>query len=328
MKVAVTGAAGHVGGNLVRELLARGHRVRAIVRSDTRAVDGLDVERVTADVLDADQVRGALADADLVFHLAVKISIEGDPDGMVHRTNVIGTRHVVESCLANRVKRLVHFSSIHALANEPYDVPMDETRPLADEGKAFAYDRSKAGSEREVQAGIKRGLDAVVVNPASILGPCDFKPSRMGQVLLDLYFRRLPALVNGGFDWVDVRDVADGAIAAAEKGRTGERYLLGGEYRSVPDFAKVCADVTGVRPPLVSTPLWLAGIGAPFAVAWARVTGTRPLYTNEALHALGGNPNVSHAKATRELGYQPRPLRTTVAETYAWFEAAGMLKKA
>ncbi len=328
MKVAVTGAAGHVGGNLVRALLERGHDVRAVVRNDTRALEGLTVERVKADVLDADQVRAALAGAELVFHLAVKISIEGDPDGSVHRTNVIGTRHVVEACLANKAKRLVHFSSIHARVNEPYDVPMDEQRALADEGHAYAYDRSKAGSEREVQAGIKRGLDAVIVNPAAVIGPNDFKPSRMGEVFLDLHFRRLPALVAGGFDWVDVRDIADGAIAAAEKGRTGERYLLGNEYRTVRELASVCRAKGGVRPPLFTTPMWIAKIGAPFAMAWAKLTGSRPLFTNESLHALCGNPSVSHAKAARELGYQPRPLEATVADTYEWFRASGMLGKA
>ncbi len=325
MKVAVTGAAGHVGGNVVRALLARQHRVRAIVYQDTRAVDGLDVEQVRADVLDADQVRRAFDGVEWVFHLAAKVSIEGDPDGSVHRTNVLGTRHVVEACLDRRVKRLVHFSSVHALRNDPYDVPMDEQRPLADEGHAFAYDLSKAGSEREVQAGIKRGLDAVIVNPTAILGPHDFKPSRMGQVLLDLHFRRLPALVAGGFDFVDVRDVAEGAVAAAEKGRTGERYLLGSAYRSVRALATLCKDATGLRPPVFTSPLWLARLGAPFAVAWASATHTRPLFTQESLHAIAGNPNVSHDKASRELGYLPRPLAASVADTYGWFRQAGML---
>ncbi|MFN7950471.1 MAG: NAD-dependent epimerase/dehydratase family protein [bacterium] len=326
MKVAVTGAAGHVGGNLVRALLERRHQVRAIVYQDTRAVDGLAVERVPADVLDADQVQRAFEGVDWVFHLAAKVSIEGDPDGSVHRTNVLGTRHVVEACLARGVKRLVHFSSVHALRNDPYDVPMDEGRPLADEGHAFAYDLSKAGSEREVQAGIKRGLDAVIVNPTAILGPSDFKPSRMGQVLVDLHFRRLPALVAGGFDFVDVRDVAEGAIAAAERGRTGERYLLGNEYRPVRELAGLCRDVAGIRPPRFTSPLWLARAGAPFAVAWAKVSGTRPLFTEESLHALAGNPNVSHEKATRELGYRPRPLATSVADTYGWLREAGLLE--
>ncbi len=325
MKVAVTGAAGHVGGNVVRSLLERGHRVRAIVYQDTRAVDGLDVEPMRADVLDADQVRRALDGIEWVFHLAAKVSIEGDPDGSVHRTNVLGTRHVVEACLDRRVKRLVHFSSVHALRNDPYDVPMDEQRPFADEGHAFAYDLSKAGSEREIQAGIKRGLDAVIVNPTAILGPHDFKPSRMGQVLLDLHFRRLPALVAGGFDFVDVRDVAAGAVAAAEKGRTGERYLLGSEYRSVRALATLCKDATGIRPPIFTSPLWLARLGAPFAVAWASATRTRPLFTQESLHAIAGNPNVSHEKANRELGYRPRPLAASVADTYGWFRQAGML---
>jgi len=176
-----------------------------------------------------------------------------------------------------------------------------------------------------VLAGLDRGLDAVIVNPTAILGPNDFGPSAMGRVLLDLYHRRLPALVGGGFDWVDVRDVVSGAMAAAAKAPRGERYLLSGEHRSVRDLAALVGDITGVRPPRLVSPMWLARVGAPFATTFARVAGRQPLFTSHSLHALRNHQLVSHDKATRELGYRPRPLVETLTAAYDWFRQAGAL---
>jgi dihydroflavonol-4-reductase len=325
--VLVTGAAGHVGGNLVRALLAQGgRRVRVLVHKDTRAIDGLDVERVQGDVLDAAAVRQAVDGAEIVYHLAAIVTTEGDPDGTAQRTNVEGPRNMVNACLDAKVKRLVHFSSIHAFQQQPLLESLDEARPLAEGKHEMAYDRTKAGGQREVWAGMKRGLDAVIIHPTAVVGPFDFKPSRMGQVLLDLYHRRLPSLVGGGFDWVDVRDVIAGAMAAETKGRAGENYLLSGEYRSVTELAHVAAQVTGVRAPRFTAPIWLAKVGVPFAVGWAKLARSRPLYTFDSLHALQlANQRISCAKAKTDFGYAARPLQDTVRDTYDWFREAGKL---
>lgn len=328
MTVLVTGASGHVGGNLVRALLERGRRVRVMVREDTRAVNGLDVERVSGDTRRPDLVRAAVDGCEVVYHCAAVISIDGDRGGVVSDTNVLGTRNVVRACLDAGVKRLVHFSSIHALEHRPHEQPVDETRPLRCDAmrRPPAYDRSKGMGEKEVRAGIEQGLDAVIVNPAAVMGPFDFKPSRMGRVLLDIYHRRLPTLVPGGFDWVDVRDVVASAMAAEEKGRTGERYLLAGAWRSVADIARIVQEVTGVRPPRLTTPLWLARVGVPFVVAWGRLARTEPLYTFESLNALQWNRETRHDKAARELGHTPRPLEETIRDAFAWFQGAGLLQ--
>jgi len=325
MTVVVTGASGHVGGNLVRALLAAGRKVRCVVRNDTRAIEGLDVERVRGDVFDPASLRAAFDGAEVVYHLAAKVSIEGDPDGIVHRTNVEGPRNVAAACLDARVKRLVHFSSIHAFVQRPFDELLDEDRPLVEDPREMAYDRSKAAGQREVLDAVRRGLDAVIVHPTAILGPFDFKPSPVGQVLLDLYHRRLPALVAGGFDWVDVRDVVAGAMAAEQRGRTGRNYLLSGEWKSVAELAALAEEVTGVRPPRFVAPFWLARLGVPFLTAFARVTGRRPLYTSDSLHALESNRRISCDRAVAELGYTHRPLRETIADAYAWFREAGIL---
>lgn len=325
MKIAVTGANGHVGANLVRTLLAAGHDVRAITHSNRRGIEELPLEFVEADVRDPAALVDAFAGVERVFHLAANINISPGNEDEVEAVNIGGVRNVVAACLQNKVKRLVHFSSIHAFSAHPRSETVDETRALNDGMSGPPYDRSKAGGEREIKKGIERGLDAVVVNPTAILGPHDYSPSRMGLVLLDLYHRRLPALIDGGFDWVDVRDVVAGAIAAGERGRTGEKYLLSGIHKSVAELAKLTQELTGVRAPRFVSPMWLARVGAPFATAAARVLQKEPLFTSRSLHALRNHQLVSHAKATRELGYEPRPLRQTITDTYDWFREAGRL---
>ena len=322
--VVVTGASGHLGANLVRQLLAAGRSVRVLVYGETRPLDGLDVERVPGDVLDEGSLQAAFRGAGVVYHLAAFISILGSQRGRLEAVNVGGTRNVVRACLAEGVRRLVHFSSIHAFRQFPLDEPLDESRVLSDAGKAPAYDQSKARAEREVLAGVERGLDAVILNPTAVLGPFDFEPSRMGRVLRDLQAGALPALVAGGFDWVDARDVCTAAMAAEARGRRGERYLLSGTYLSVAGLAALVAEVSGRRAPRVVLPQWLARPMAPLAELLSRITGAEPRLTRDSMVALRtGNPQVRNDKARAELGFSPRPLRVTVEDTLRWFREGG-----
>ena len=174
---------------------------------------------------------------------------------------------------------------------------------------------------------IDRGLDAVILHPSGIVGPYDFGPSRMGRVLLALYHRRLPSLIDGGFDFVDVRDVVQGLTAAAEKGRKGESYLVTGHFLTVPELARVAAGITGVRPPRLNAPIWLCRVGVPFAAAYGKVRRQEPLYTSESLAVLATRGRFDWGKAQREWGYSARPTEDTLRDTYAWFDAAGMLKQ-
>lgn len=318
MITAVTGAAGHLGANLVRALLDHGAHVRALVRNDSRAVAGLPVETVYADLFDPDSLRRAFTGTEVVFHLAGRISISGPQQGAVETTNVIGTRHVARACLDAGARRLVHFSSIHALAAKPRHAIIDETRGPAGPD-APAYDRTKAAGEREALAAMTHGLDVVILNPTAVIGPHDYKPSAMGQVILDLCRRRLPALVTGGFNWVDARDVAQAAVAAAERGRPGERYLLGGEWRSLVGLARAIEQTSGVPAPPWLVPMTLARLAAPFAELWAHASNRRPLFTRESLLALRNHRLIRHDKAQRELDYHPRPLTETIRDTVAWF---------
>lgn len=325
MVAAVTGASGHLGANLVRALLEGGRPVRAVVHRDRRAIDGLPIEVAVADVLDPGSLRRAFDGATTVYHLAGRISLVGDRDGSVARTNVLGTRNVVDACLACGVGRLVHFGSIHALTDDGAGGAIDETAPLAEDRRLPAYDRSKAAGQREVLLGVERGLDAVIVQPSATIGPYDFKPSRLGRVLIDLARRRLPALVASGYHWSDARDVAGAAIAAEQRGRTGASYLVCGPWRSVIDIARLVEARTGSRPPRLVVPIALARSFAPFAEAWGRVTGREPLFSRESLDTLRRHQKVSTARVEAEFGFQPRPLETTIGDTVDWLRTHGTI---
>ncbi len=331
MTVLVTGASGHLGANLVRGLLDQGEQVRVLVHRSRAAFTDLGAAVETGrlsfaegSVLEPETLRPAFAECTRVFHLAGVISIDGDPDGWVRRVNVDGTANVAAVCRELGVGRLVHVSSVHAFEQNPRDQTLDETRARVPSGPSrqhSAYDRSKAEGERAVLAEIERGLDAVVLNPTGIMGPIDFGPSRMGQLVADLAAGDLPALLDGGFDFVDVRDVSASVIAAGERGRCGEGYILGSAWYSLRELAAIVAEHSGRSAPRLVTPVWVARMGLPFARGLSWATKTEPLFTRESLEVLVSNRSISSAKARRELGHAPRPLTETVADTLAWFAA-------
>ncbi len=321
MRVAVTGATGHVGANVVRALLDAQIAVRALCRPNASraALDGLPVETVTADILEPPSLNGVFRDCDAVIHLAAVISVAGDPDSLVRRTNVDGTRNVAAACLDARVGKVVHISSIHAYDLSAAGSRLDEDGPRPGPN-AFAYDRSKVDGEAAVRAAISMGLDAVILNPTGVLGPHDYHDSLAGQMLRDLFASKLPALVDGAFDWVDARDLAAAIIAAIDHGRTGENYLIAGHGASIFELAALCARASGKSAPRVVLPIWTAVLGLPFLQAYARLSGQRPLYTYESLMILKhGDTMIAADKAKTELGYAPRPLEETVRDVYAWW---------
>lgn len=317
--IAVTGASGLLGGNLVRELLQGGERVRALVHQDSRAVAGLDVEIVRADLNDLASLQRAFTDVDVVYHLASLISIRMDSWDDVYRVNVLGTRNVVEACLRCGVRRLVHVSSTHARQVEPFDQPLDEDRPLVSDPTAPPYDRSKALSELEIQTGIERGLDAVIIIPSGILGPYDFRPSLVGESLQLMQRGGLPALTTGGYNWVDARDVAMGALCAADTAPTGSRYILAGHWHSIQEVAVLAAKTSNTRAPRLVIPLRLAELSLPILEKLATIRGSQPLYTRGMLSALKSNRYIRYDRATRDLGYAPRPFEDTLTDTLHWF---------
>jgi dihydroflavonol-4-reductase len=309
MQVAVTGASGHVGGALVRALLAEGHSVTALFQSDTRAIDGLPVKRAQVRVEDRAAVAHALEGAEVVFHAAARISLSSREDPEAAHVNVAGTANVVDVCRTQGVRRLVHFSTIHAL---------DSRGELLGEGQGFAYERSKVSAERGVLASVESGLDAVVVSPCAVLGPFDFKPSYMAQVLQLQRRGLLLATVSGGQSWVDVRDVALAAISAATKGARGRRYVISGTWMTMQDLAVEASRLGGLRAPRFVIPKRLVSAMAPAAESIATRLALPALLTRPSMDALEDEPRPIGAAAERELGHRPRPIRETLTDTLTW----------
>jgi len=317
--IVVTGASGLVGGNLVRALLAQGRPVRALVHRDRRALDGLNVEIVSADLTDPSSLQKAFRGADVVYHLASSISISLGKWDELERVNVIGTHNVVEACLQNNVRRLMYFGSIHAYDHSPFDQPMDENRPLLAQDRHPPYEQSKALAEVEARRSLDRGLDTVILIPTAIAGPFDFRPSYFGQALQLLARGRISALVRGGYDWVDVRDVVDGAIKAEQLALRGGRYILSGHWHSLTEVARFTSEISGKPAPRLIVPIWLAQLAQPLMAMLAQVNGSQPIYTRPMLNAMKSNQNISHARAACDLGYSSRPFQQTIADTLNWF---------
>lgn len=323
--VLVTGAAGHLGANLVRALLAQGRRVRALVHREARALEGLAVETVKGDLLDRDSLRAACAGATTVFHLAAVVSAGWQKASTVDAVNERGTVLVVEACQARGVRRLVHFSSVAALDARGVDL-LDESCPLLPAGQGDVYARSKAAAERAVLGAVERGLDAVILSPTAVLGPFDFAPSPMGEVLLGLARGKVPALVAGALcDFVDARDVAAAALEAERRGGRGQRYLASGTRLSLVDLAQRWSSATGRRAPRFAVPMALARMVAPFAAAQARLRRRRALFSSQSLAIVRTQPPVRRERAERELDYQPRGIDETLHDTWAWMREQGWL---
>ena len=317
--IVITGASGLVGANLVRALLNEApaqndNHVRALIHRDQRALQGLEVELVQADLGDPASLVRAFTGAEVVYHLAASISLDMSGWDRLTEINVRGTRQVLEACRACGVRRLVYFSSIHTRQQAPLDQPLDEVRPLLDDPDAPPYERSKAAAELEVRRAVDEGMDVVTIIPTAIIGPYDYKPSYIGKALLLLARGRLPALVSGGYDWVDVRDVVQGAMQAARLAPAGASYILSGHWRSIPEVARQVDAITGRRTPRPVVPLGLASLAEPLMRHMGRLNGSEPLYTRAMLTALQSNHLVSHARAIPRIRLRPASLRADAAK--------------
>ena len=327
--VLVTGAGGFLGSAVVRQAIAAGHRVRAMVRGSASAANlaGLDVEIVQADIRDADAVAAAVAGSRFVFHVAADYRLWAlDPEEIV-RTNVVGTRHVMEASQRAGVERIVYTSSVATLALRPGTASADESVALDEAAAIGAYKRSKVAAERLVLEMVARdGLPAVIVNPSTPIGPRDARPTPTGRIIVEAASGRMPAFLDTGLNLVHVDDVAAGHVAALERGRIGERYILGGANVGLGEMLAVIARFVGRRPPTIKLPRRLLYPLAHAAEAWARRTGREPFLTVDGLHLARYHMFFTSAKAERELGYVARPYEQGLDEAIVWFRGAGLIR--
>lgn len=316
----VTGATGHIGNVLVRKLLERGEKVRALILpGESRLpLQGLDVELVEGDVLDTSSLFNAFRSVRGIFHLAGIISIMPGSNPTVRKVNVEGTRNVLKVAKEMRVRKLVYTSSIHAIRRVEQGV-IDERLPFDPNNPYGEYDRSKAEATLEVLKAAQAGQPAVIVCPTGVIGPYDFRGSMMGDVIRTAAHQKPTFYVDGAYDFVDVRDVVSGMIAAFEKGRRGESYILSGQKISVRYLLETVREITGRHFFQMKVPFDLAKLVARFTPWYYLKSQATPRITPYSLEVLQSNCNISHAKATRELGYHPRNLYETITDTVKWF---------
>ena len=335
MNCFVTGASGFIGANLVHELNARGHRVKALLRpnADLRGLQGADFERVDGDVSDRAALERALRGCDWCFHVAASYHLWLRDYAPMYAANVEGTRNVIEAATAAGCSRIVYTSTVGCigLPKESNGVitPTDESAPVSEAQMSNHYKLSKWKAEVVARELAAQGAPVIIVNPSAPVGPRDVKPTPTGQVIVDFLNRAMPAYLDTGLNWVHVRDVATGHILAAEKGRAGERYILGHEQGNwtMKEALDLLAEITGVPAPGFRVPYWVALSAARVNEVFANLTGKPPKAPVAGVRMAKYKMFFSPAKAVRELGLPQTPPREALSDAVEWFRKNGCVKK-
>ncbi|MDD3796256.1 MAG: NAD-dependent epimerase/dehydratase family protein [Lachnospiraceae bacterium] len=325
----ITGAGGHLGGVIARELIKRKKKVRALFLPEEANSLPEEAEIYRGNVCEKESLatffsvpgmyeRSRFGERVIVIHCAGIVSIKSHFDQKVMDVNVGGTRNITELCEKHRVEKLVYVSSVHALPEEAEDRVIRETDEFHSEWVKGLYSKSKAEASALVMEATKRGLNASIVMPSGIIGPYDRGNNHLTVMIQQFLRGALPAGVNGGFDFVDVRDVAAGILSCAEFGEAGRSYLMTGEYCPIPKLLSMLSDISGQKAPRLNLSISAAKLFAPAAESWARMRKQRHLYTWYSMDTLGGGTRYSYDRAHRELGYTPRPLRRTLEDTVNW----------
>ncbi len=329
-KTFVTGGTGHVGANLIRELLSRGIAVKALYRpgSNNQGLDGLDVEKVEGDLRDPASLEKALVGCDRMYHVAAFVSLRTGDREALFDVNVNGAKNLFNAAQKAGVERTVYCSSFGAIGVNP-NGPSDETFTVNPYDVHLDYELSKAVSELEVHRAIARGMDIVIVNPSGVVGPHDYKPSSVGRTILDFAAGRMRAYLPGGFEFVAVRDVIAGHLLAMEKGKTGERYILSSGHHTLEEILKHLQSQIGAPMPRFKLPLPLM---TPVAYASSFIMkrffpDVPPRFTPGTIKLLSSSKSATTAKAQRELGFKPTSIFDAYNEQIAWFEQRGQLKR-
>lgn len=315
----VTGASGFVGWHVARLLAERGHRVRALVRASS-TIPELEVERVTGDLRDPDALSRAAAGCGLVFHVAADYRLWSKHSAEMYRSNVDGTRNMLQAAQAAGVERVVYTSTVGCIGIPKGGIG-DENQPVSIDDMTGAYKRSKFLAEQAALESARGGLPVVIVNPTAPMGDHDFKPTPTGQIVADFLRGAMPAYIDTGLNVVNVRDVALGHLLACEKGRAGERYILGAANMTLGQILQELAQITGRKAPTVELPYFVAWTAGVVTTGFAHLTGIPPRAPLEAVRMAKKKMWVSHEKAARELGYAPCPARSALADAVKWFSS-------
>ena len=323
----VTGSSGHVGSNFIRELSKQGFTIRCIdFDGDYRAYEGFEVEVIKGDITDKESLEPIFKNVDIVFHTAALINLDRRFKKQIRLVNVDGTKNVCEASLQAGVKKLIHFSSVDAFYRFPIEEPLLESRKLIDDPNAVPYDLSKADGQKVVLQFCEKGLDASIIHPTSIVGPNDFKPGLPMQEMVNLANGKRKLLPNWGYNFVDVRDLCLTAIAAVELGRTGQNYIVGGEYHMYSYIAELMEEQLGRTVLLSTIPDFVSYLGLPYEYIKSLITGKPRVLTIDTLHTgKSGNKGVPSTLAREELGHNPRPLKESIYDMVSFFQKRGLI---
>ncbi len=318
----ITGASGHLGSTLLKKLSGADCAVSALhLPGEEEKVHSENIEYVTGNICQPDTLlplfEHSQQEDTVVIHTAGIVSIQGKASQKLYETNVQGTKNLLQLCRSFPIKRFVYVSSVHAIPELPQGQTISEVSSFSPDSVIGDYAKSKARASQAVLDAAEDGLDAVIVHPSGIVGPYDAGKNHLIQLVQDTLDGKLPACVRGGYDFVDVRDVADGCIAAAERGKKGNCYILSGHYATIEKFLSYVSTASGCALPPV-LPMWCARVAAPFIESFAKLRKIRPLYTGYALYTLRSNGLFSNRKAEKQLGYKPRSLEATVRDTVRW----------
>jgi dihydroflavonol-4-reductase len=324
----VTGGTGFVGSHVVRTLLERGRRVRCLVRPQSRRenLDGLPVELAAGDLTDPPSLSAALSGVETLYHVAADYRLWAADPAEIYRANVGGTDHLLAAAAKAGVARVVYTSSVAALGLTADGSPADETTPV-DRSKIIGhYKKSKYDAERVAEAWAGRGLPVVIVNPSTPIGERDIKPTPTGQLIVDFLNRKMPAYVDTGLNLIDVRDVAAGHLAAAERGRPGERYILGHRNMTLKEILDLLATRTGLSAPTVRLPHWIPLAAAAVTTGIAHVTRRPPRVSLESVRMSTHRMFFDASRAVRELGLPQTPVEQPLSRAVAWFREHGYVR--
>ncbi|MGL5135727.1 MAG: hopanoid-associated sugar epimerase [Planktothrix sp.] len=323
MKAFVTGGTGFIGANLVRCLLENGYEVRALVRPESNLdnLKNLDVEIVQGSLIDSN-LSQSLKGCQVLFHCAAHYSLWQRDRLLLQQYNIIGTRNILAAARQAGIERTVYTSSVAAIGVKP-GVAVNETYQSPVENLVGYYKKSKYWAEQEAQNAVKLGQDIIIVNPSTPIGPWDIKPTPTGDLILRFLRRQMPAYVNTGLNFIDVRDVAQGHLLALEKGKTGERYILGHQNLTLKQFLDLLSEITGLPAPTKTIPVWL-----PWGIAWVDEMilanlGKKPSIPLDGVRMSRQPMYYNASKAVQELGLPQSSIKTALKDAVNWFMLTG-----
>lgn len=320
----VTGAAGHLGSTIVRKLVETGKSVRALVLPGEKNIPDGNIEVCFGDVCDIDSIKSFFQNSGnkklIVIHCAGIVSIASKYQQKVFDVNVIGTKNIVNLCEKYKVEKLVYVSSVHAIPEKPKGEAITEINNFNPNEVFGFYAKTKSEATSIVLAAAKRGLNASVVHPSGITGPFDSGRGHLTVLAIDYYKRRLTSGINGGYDFVDVRDVADGVIACCEKGKLGECYILSNQFYTMKEILFMFHEITGIKEIKRILPLWFIKLTAPLAETYYKILRQPPLFTTYSIYTLNTNAVFNNEKAKQELGFKTRNIKETLTDTINWLK--------